>query len=796
MATFRDQLSAFLFKNLALSKTKKGSQIGILIVFPALFVAICVAFRMIIVEFNIKQNRSIPKEQSGTILPDKDFDKSMPKYRQYFVVICESKDTNVVNVCNGLKSKLRERIAPNLNFNSSESFDNWYVTAKKNEKDSDDFSHFNIKGVFTVRNSEKSSNVEIILSTQKDNFSRFDSSLIEMIYYLLEGQRGGDNYSVVKIKKGDISSPFIFYVLRSIFGICAGSCILISLVLFVQFNITEKEDRIIMLMQLNGITINGYLMSQLIFYAALGLIPLALGTVCLILSPFSDLTSPAFYLAFLLMIILLIQVPLASICLSFILKRKMVAISFSILLSFFLPLSLVPKLYFNSSSTNPASTLIPIYGTFIGVFSVSAISGHTFLGILKIPEFWMSFTQSIITIAFLYLFAIYLYNVVEQGYSGTLKKWHYPISDLYYHLTRRNSKVLRKNKAKKFESAEVIGMDSDVKEMMELVDNDFERATKDHLLVYSHINKVYPSGNQAVDEVTLALKGNQTFALLGPNGAGKTTLMFITAGLFESSSGKVVLNGLTNRNAFRSMIGFCPQHDIYWKALTVRQHLRFFFLLRGTNRLYINQKIAEILHSVRLTNYADIHAGKLSGGERRRLSLAMALSGDSKVILLDEPTTGLDPKVRRIVWDIITEARGNRLMILTTHSMEEAEILSSELTIMAHGRLKCFGTVAHLKKKFGGQIFISFENYHGRFQDAVQGIKECCPFGAEAHLVHEGLEGLSGRLLFIGDKIQALALMKSLVSRISDYGIASFGVVQSSLDDVFMNIVRAQDADA
>ena len=358
---------------------------------------------------------------------------------------------------------------------------------------------------------------------------------------------------------------------------------------------------------------------------------------------------------------------------------------------------------------------------------------------------------------------------------------------------------MKKKKPRQLESVELQEMDTDVKAMMDMCDADPEKVSRENLLVYSHINKIYPSGNQAVDDVTFALKGNKIFGLLGPNGAGKTTLMHITAGLYEASSGRVILNGIDstkNRMAFHSMIGFCPQHDIFWKELTVQEHLQFFFILRGSNPLTINRDIANLLHSVRLVQYANTSASKLSGGERRRLSLAMAMSGESKVILLDEPTTGLDPKVRRIVWDIITEARGNRLLILTTHSMEEAELLSSELTIMAHGRLKCFGNVAHLKKKFGGQIFVSFENSHGRFQDAVEGIKECCPPDTETSLVHEGLEGLSGRLRFSGDKKQALTLMKAILAKKSELGITSFGVVQSSLDDVFMNIVRAQDADA
>ena len=218
--------------------------------------------------------------------------------------------------------------------------------------------------------------------------------------------------------------------------------------------------------------------------------------------------------------------------------------------------------------------------------------------------------------------------------------------------------------------------------------------------------------------------------------------------------------------------------------------------MRGTEEAQIGENIKETLSAVYLESYADTFVTELSGGERRRFSLAMALSGKSRLILLDEPTTGLDPKVRRLVWDIISECRKSRLCILTTHCLEEAETLSDNITIMAHGRLKCIGSPAHLKKKFGGFVFVSFENEPGRFQDALRIIRECCPEGTSVSVVSEGLNSLSGKLRFSGDKKMALSLMRLLLKRQEEAGIKTFGITQSSIEDVFMNVIRAADADA
>ncbi|KAL2924639.1 ABC transporter A family member 2 [Bienertia sinuspersici] len=187
------------------------------------------------------------------------------------------------------------------------------------------------------------------------------------------------------------------------------------------------------------------------------------------------------------------------------------------------------------------------------------------------------------------------------------------------------------------------------------------------------------------------LAKDQLFCLLGPNGAGKTTAINCLTGVTPVTSGDALIHGHSIRSSvgmsnIRRIIGVCPQ------------------------------VVQNSLSEVRLTNAAKMRASSYSGGMRRRLSVAIALIGDPKLIILDEPTTGMDPISRRHVWDIIENAKRGRAIILTTHSMEEADILSDRIGIMAKGRLRCIGTSIRLKSRFGTGFIanVSFvENVNG-----------------------------------------------------------------------------------
>jgi ABC-type multidrug transport system ATPase subunit len=167
--------------------------------------------------------------------------------------------------------------------------------------------------------------------------------------------------------------------------------------------------------------------------------------------------------------------------------------------------------------------------------------------------------------------------------------------------------------------------------------------------------------------------------------------------------------GMSN---IRRMIGVCPQFDILWDALTAKEHVQLFASIKGLPPSTIKSVAEQSLAQVKLSQAANVRAGSYSGGMKRRLSVAIALIGDPKLVFLDEPTTGMDPITRRHVWDIIEEAKKGRAIVLTTHSMEEADILSDRIAIMAKGKLRCIGTSIRLKSKFGTG-YIANVNFSG-----------------------------------------------------------------------------------
>ena len=219
-------------------------------------------------------------------------------------------------------------------------------------------------------------------------------------------------------------------------------------------------------------------------------------------------------------------------------------------------------------------------------------------------------------------------------------------------------------------------------------------------LLVRNVSKTYHEGKKvtkAVGNVSLYLKEDSIFGLLGPNGAGKTTLLSIIGGITQPTSGEVFIEGKKAILGKRTHIGYCPQFDILFDDLTVEEHMVFFSLFKGSPISGMNRRVKDAIERVDLMEKRKNKVKTLSGGMRRRCSLAIALVGDSKLILLDEPSSGLDPKQRRIFWKTIKAATRDKAVILTTHLMEEADVLSDDVAIIVDGDLRAYGSPAYLK---------------------------------------------------------------------------------------------------
>merc|ERR1719183_2242789 len=212
----------------------------------------------------------------------------------------------------------------------------------------------------------------------------------------------------------------------------------------------------------------------------------------------------------------------------------------------------------------------------------------------------------------------------------------------------------------------------------------------------------------AVQSLSLGVPGGQCFGLLGVNGAGKTTTLSILSGEVGATSGNAMVAGSSIKTQLRSVqskMGYCPQFDAHFDCLTGREHLLLYASIKGIPHSQRNDLVNALMKRLGLTQYADRLASTYSGGNRRKLSVAVALIGRPRIVLMDEPSTGMDPRARRALWDSICEVlreRSDTAIVLTTHSMEECEALCHNIGIMVDGQLKCLGSAQHLKGRFGG----------------------------------------------------------------------------------------------
>ncbi|KAK9664352.1 hypothetical protein RND81_14G035600 [Saponaria officinalis] len=222
-----------------------------------------------------------------------------------------------------------------------------------------------------------------------------------------------------------------------------------------------------------------------------------------------------------------------------------------------------------------------------------------------------------------------------------------------------------------------------------------------------NLSKVYSTKKGdccAVDSLQLSLYENQILALLGHNGAGKSTTISMLVGLIPPTSGDALIFGrniLTDMNDIRKDLGVCPQIDILFPELTVKEHLEMYGILKGVKEDVLESVVAEMIDEVGLADKVNTVVSSLSGGMKRKLSLGNALIGNSKVIILDEPTSGMDPYSMRLTWQLIKKVKKGRIVLLTTHSMDEAEALGDRIAIMANGSLKCCGSSLFLKHQYG-----------------------------------------------------------------------------------------------
>ena len=316
----------------------------------------------------------------------------------------------------------------------------------------------------------------------------------------------------------------------------------------------------------------------------------------------------------------------------------------------------------------------------------------------------------------------------------------------------------------------------------------------------------------AVHGVSASFRTGEITALLGHNGAGKTTLINMLVGLCAPTGGDATIAGhsvVSEMENVRTSLGVCPQYDILYDLLTATDHMYMVGRIKGMSEEELRDAVPQALAQMGLQkeDYHKKRVKELSGGMRRKLSLAMALFGDPKVVFLDEPTTGIDTVSRRNIWDCLRKQKAGKTIILTTHSMEEADALSDNIFIMANGSFKCGGTPSKLKQQFGVGYYLNIEKTTEQdmitvLNTAKQLIPDCfvsknsettyslaLPFSGEAKIV-DLLQNVEGCLPSNTGYGLTLTTLEDVFVRVTQQSTIHTPVEQTLDSDVIVNVEK------
>ncbi|XP_075906360.1 phospholipid-transporting ATPase ABCA1-like [Nelusetta ayraudi] len=431
--------------------------------------------------------------------------------------------------------------------------------------------------------------------------------------------------------------------------------------------------------------------------------------------------------------------------------------------------------------------------------------------------------------AVLYGVMTWYIEAVFPGQYGIPRPWYFPFTRTYWCGEKENLSL--SSSLSKKGNAEAVCIEEEPSHIEPGV------YIQNLVKVYSHGNKL------AVDGLSLKFYSGQITSFLGHNGAGKTTTMSILTGLFPPTSGTAYILGKdirTELSAIRQNLGVCPQHNVLFSMLTVEEHIWFYGRLKGLPEERVKAEMEQIVNDVGLPHKRTSRTSTLSGGMQRKLSVALAFVGGSKVVILDEPTAGVDPYARRGIWDLLLKYRQGRTILLSTHHMDEADILGDRIAIISHGKLCCVGSSLFLKTQLGTGYYLtlvkrdsdlllqscrnsaSTVSYSKKAEkeDSVSESSSDAGLGsepesetttidvslissvifghvAEARLVEDLGHELTYVLPYQSAKDGAFVeLFHELDDRLSDLGISSYGISDTTLEEIFLKVAEESGVDS
>ncbi|XP_030854731.1 ATP-binding cassette sub-family A member 5 isoform X4 [Strongylocentrotus purpuratus] len=595
-----------------------------------------------------------------------------------------------------------------------------------------------------------------------------------------------------------------------------------SLMGFPIDRVKERETKVKAQLRISGIDTLSYWGSVFVIDVAQMLLVIIIGLIIIFAMQVPSLTTGG--AAFCLLVTVILWVPNAIVhtyCISFIFDKFETVQSYAFVIFVEIPLFLfLPTMFIDLYVSTAAAAsfhlvmcvIWPGYAIFGSlyfidkVYQLASIRGMadsvTFADYFA-PEAYIWPTMLILVFdMFMLIFFLRFCEVVKAG--GRVK-------DTCPCLVAKKIGVTTRN------DDDIPDEDSDVKEERMKVEEMYE-SDQSSAVAISELRKEFVKRGDskattkvAVRNLSLTVQTGEVFGLLGPNGAGKTTTMNVVTADTEATNGQVRVGGYdvssSLSDAYASM-GYCPQIDPLWDDITMREHLEGFAGFKGIHPTDRRQIANNFMSAIGVMEHADKKAKELSGGTKRKLCFALSMLGNPKIVLLDEPSTGMDPSSKRFLWNVITssflEKKG---AILTTHSMEEADAVCSRVGIMIQGQLRCLGTTQHLKDKYGGGYILEI-----KLNPGVQYYTSDQTTTAVMDILDEKMDILHKQVLSL---IPQAEVTESFAERITykiprdssitlstvfafleqgkeDYGIEEYSFSQTTLEQVFIDFAKTQ----
>ncbi|VDI72583.1 ATP-binding cassette, subfamily A (ABC1), member 1, partial [Mytilus galloprovincialis] len=362
----------------------------------------------------------------------------------------------------------------------------------------------------------------------------------------------------------------------------------------------------------------------------------------------------------------------------------------------------------------------------------------------------------------------YIRNV-KPGKYGVPRPWYFPISPYYWGFSSSSTSSASKYKK------EIDGLN--------------EPMDKNRVAGISLKNLTKKFGKTtAVNNISAEIYEHQVTVLLGHNGAAKTTTMNMITGMLQPSSGSVKIYGKSPTKA--KNIGLCPQHSALFDFMTVQEHMEFYGSVKSNwPKDQLKENIYQLLKEVGLLHVHNTKSSQLSGGMQKRLSVAIAFVGGSEVVVLDEPSSGVDPSARRAMWNLILKRKTNCTVLLSTHFLDEADMIGDRIAIMHNGQMMCTGSSHFLKANLGSGYHLKIAKGDRCDQMSVMGlITSLLP---RADIIEDIGAEMTVSLSATVDSLQKC--LHELDVKGEELGIASYGLYDTTLEEVFLKVCHVSD---